>query len=141
MTFVIPFAVSGLVIVLLLATKALEQNRRKHYFLTRLISRGDTYVREVYHRVVNSYFEFKEWFMVFFKKQLPLRSRNVLNKFTFYLKEKREVYLQGMRDSRLIKKREGISEFLKNVSNTERGNGEINETYEDHSQNEEKRLE
>ena len=40
-----------------------------------------------------------------------------------------------MRDSRLIKRSDGISEFFKNMSEIEKGNGEIHKDLDDSSQN------
>ena len=45
-----------------------------------------------------------------------------------------------MRDSKLLKKSDGISEFFKNMSNIEKGNGEIHDNYDDGSQNVEEEV-
>jgi len=58
---------------------------------------------------------------------------------TSFLKERREQYVNIMRDSRLLKKSDGISEFFKNMSDVEKGNGEIHDTFESGSQNTEEK--
>ncbi|MDZ4205676.1 MAG: hypothetical protein U1C12_00450, partial [Patescibacteria group bacterium] len=73
--------------------------------------------------------------LFFFKKQIPIHSRNSLNKLLTFLKKKKEQYVVSMRDSRLLKKSDGISEFFKNMSDIEKGNGEIHDVYEDASPN------
>ena len=65
-----------------------------------------------------------------------MHSKNSSNKLLSYLAEKKEKYINNMRDSRLLKKSDGISEFFKNMSSIEKGNGEIHDTYEDGSQEE-----
>jgi len=89
---------------------------------------------------VHLYFEGKERSSFLIKRQIPLHSKNFSNKLTVYLREKRIRYFNNMRDSRLLKKSDGISEFFKNMSNLEKGNGEINDVYYDGSQNSKKEL-
>ena len=69
-----------------------------------------------------------------------MHSRNSLNKTISFLKEKKDRYTDNMRDSRLLKKSDGISEFFKNMSGIEKGNGVIHDVYEEDSQNKEKEL-
>lgn len=116
------FAVSGLAILLLVV---------RPFFISNAISKGDKHTREFYHRVVHFYSESKEQLLFLLNKQVPIRSRNSLNKLLIFLKKKREQYFVSMRDSRLLKKSDGISEFFKNMSSIEKGNGEINDVYED----------
>lgn len=135
MTVVFIFIISGLSIVALIVAKRLEEKRKKPFFISTAISKGDIYIRELYHRTIRFYSEGKEKTSFFFKKQIPIHSKNSLNKLISFLKEKREQYVGNMRDSRLLKKPDGISEFLKNMSSVEKGNGEINDIYEDASPN------
>ena len=131
MTPIAIFAISGLAIVVLLS---------RPVFISNIISKGDIHIRKIYHQSVHSYSESKEKAKFFFEKQLPMHSRNFLNKLIAFLQEKREHYIGNMRDSRLLKKPDGISEFFKNMSEAERGNGEINETFENGSQNDEEKV-
>lgn len=123
------FAVSGFAIALLIVAKAIEERRRKPLIVLNIVSRGDAYIRERYHAVVHLYCDAKEKIVFFFQKQIPLRLRNIFNKLISYLKEKQGQYTANMRDSRLLKRSDGISEFYRNLSNVEKGNGEINDTY------------
>lgn len=134
------FTISGLSIIMLLTAKKLEEKRQKPFFISNAISRGDIYIREFYHRAVRFYSEGKEKASFFFKRQIPIHSKNSLNKLLSLLREKRGQYIGNMRDSRLLKKSDGISEFFKNMSNVEKGNGEINDVYEDNSQGDKKGL-
>ena len=140
MTLIAIFAVSGLVILTLLVTKSLERKRKKSFFILAAVSRGDIRIRELYHRAVRLYSEGKEKILFFFKKQIPIHSKNFLNKLLSFLREKRAQYIDNMRNSRLLKKSDGISEFFKNMSDVEKGNGEINDVYEDGSQGDKKEL-
>ena len=46
------------------------------------------------------------------------------------VREQQGIYLGSMRDSRLLKKSDGISEFFRTMSTVEKGAGEIDEGYE-----------
>jgi len=140
MTLIVIFIISGLAIILLITVKGLEAKRRKLFFITRAISKGDIYTREIYHKVVRLYYEGKEGVIFFFKKRIPIHTRNTLNKIIFFLEEKRRKYADNMRDSKLLKKQDGMSEFFKNMSDVEKGNGEIHDVYEQGSQNTEEKV-
>ena len=140
MTSVIIFTTSGLAIMLLLVAKQIGEKRKKPFFISNLISKGDIHTRALYHRMVHLYSEGKEKALFLFKRQIPIHSRNFLNKSVSFLRNKREQYVGNMRDSRLLKKSDGISEFFKNMSEIEKGNGEINDVYEDGSQDEIKEV-
>lgn len=135
------FTISGLAIVLLTTAKGLAEKRQKSFFILEAISKGDTHIRGFYRRAVHLYSEGKEQARFFFKRQIPIHSKNSFNKLISFLKEKRGQYIGNMRNSRLLKKSDGISEFFKNMSDVEKGNGEINDVYEDNSQNDKKELE
>ena len=133
------FSVSGLAIILLLAIKKLGEGRRKQFFILKAISKGDRHVKEVYHKIVSLYTHDKERFMLFLKKRIPLHSKNSLNKSLSFLRNKKDRYLERLRDSKLIGKSDGISEFFRNMSDIEKGNGEIHDHIHNGSQ-EEKEL-
>jgi hypothetical protein len=134
------FTISGLAIVILIVTKGLGEKRKKPFFVMRAISMADVHIRRLYHLVVHFYSEGKEEALLFFKKRVGMYSRNSFNKILSFLREKREYYMGNIRDPKLLKKPEGISEFIKNMSNIEKGNGEINEVYEDGSQEDKKEV-
>ena len=140
MTLIAIFAVSGLAILTLLVTKSLERKRKRPFFILAAISRSDIHIRGLYHKAVHFYSEGKEKISFFFKKQIPIHSKNFLNKLLSFLREKRAQYIDNMRNSKLLKKSDGISEFFKNMSDVEKGNGEINDVYEDGSQGDKKEL-
>lgn len=129
------FAVSGFSIILLLVSKRLEEKRKKTFFISNIISKGDTHIRELYQKVVRLYSEGKETISFFYKKRVPIHSKNSLNKLLIFLRKRREQYIVSMRDSKLLKKPDGISEFFKNMSEIEKGNGEIHDVYDDASPN------
>lgn len=140
MTSFVFFAVSGVAIVSLISAKNLEHKKKKKLLILELISMGDTRIRELYHRLVGSYSDNKERVSFLFKRKIPMRSKYSLNKLTSFLAEKKRVYLNHMRNSKFLKKSDGMSEFFKNISNVEKGNGEINEVLEDDSQNGKKEV-
>ncbi len=135
------FTISGLSIALLIVAKKVEEKRKKPLFVSNVISKGDIHIRKLYHTVVHLYSEGREKTFFFFKKQIRMHSKNSLNKVTSFLEEKRGQYINNMRDSRLLKKPDGISEFFKNMSDVEKGNGVIHDVYENGSQDEKKELE
>lgn len=138
MASVVIFGVSGLAIVLLIATKRLELKNKQDFFILDIISKGNIYIRELYHRVIYFYSEGKERTLFFAHKQVPVYCRKCFNKLLAFIEKKRKQYVVSMRDSRLLKKPDGISEFFKNMSNIEKGNGEIHDVYEDNSQDDKK---
>lgn len=55
------------------------------------------------------------------KKQLPLHTRNFMNKSEAVIKEKSQKYLGDIRNTKLLRpKNEGISEFFKTMSEMEK---------------------
>ncbi|PIP55851.1 MAG: hypothetical protein CO183_00070 [Candidatus Zambryskibacteria bacterium CG_4_9_14_3_um_filter_42_9] len=140
MTSITIFTISGLAIFILVAIKSLEEKRKQNFFAMGLISKWDKQTRRFYQRIIHLYSDGKERTALFFKRQIPMHSRNLFNKLVYFLKGQREFYFGNIRDSRLLKKPDGISEFFKNMSKVEKGNGEINDTYRDSFQNEEKRI-
>lgn len=140
MTSVIIFNISGLAIILLIVAKIVGEKRRKPFFISNIISKGDIHIRGLYHKVVHLYSEGKEKVSFLTMKRIPMRLRSFLNKLLSFLKEKKAQYTSDMRDSRLLKKSDGISEFFKNMSSAEKGNGEINDVYEDNSQEDKKEV-
>lgn len=130
MTLTIIFAISGTAILVLLLAKRLEIESGRSVFLFNAISRSDVHVREISHRLAHKYVEGKEKLNFFFKKQLSLKTRSFINRSRVQVQEKIREYIGDIRNSRLLRKNEGISEFLKNMSEVEKGNGQIDETFE-----------
>jgi len=135
MAYIAIFAFSGTMVLLLPVAKHLGQGRENPFIIFRLISRGETHAREIYHTTIHLYTEWKERLTLLFKKKIYLYSRNILNKLSTFVEEKRLEYLNNMRDSKLLKRQDGISEFYKNMSSVEKGNGEIYEDFEFSSKN------
>lgn len=128
------FVISGLFIIALIATKKWEERRDGSFFILRAISRGDTHIRELHHSTAHLYANGKEKLIFFCNRQIPIHSKNLFNKLNSFLGEKRDQFANNMRDSRLLKKSDGISEFFKNISDVEKGNGQIHDIYEEGSQ-------
>lgn len=135
MTLVIIFIVSGLILITLIVSKKIGEKRKRPLFISILISRSDTLIRDLYHKVVHFYTDSKERFLFLCKRQIPIHSKNYFNKSLAFLKEKRGQYIQNMRDTKFLRKSDGISEFFKSISSVEKGGGEIHDVYEDGSQN------
>jgi len=125
MFLTIVFLLSGVALVILIGAKYLEEKRGRKIFILNLISKGDLHVRDLSHKTAHEYANWREWAEFFIKKQLPMHSRSLLNKSHALAQEKSAKYLELIRDSKLLKKSDGISEFFKNVSSVEKGNGEI----------------
>lgn len=140
MIFIIFFIVSGLVIVLFLAIKNFEKKSKKKFFILHAISKRDIYIRKYYHRIIHFYSSGKEKVSFSFKRQIPMHSKNSFNKIVSFLKEQKERHVNNIRDSKLLKRPDGISEFFKNMSEIEKGNGEMNDVYEDSSQEDKKEV-
>jgi hypothetical protein len=132
MTLQIIFIVSGIMIILLIGSKVWEEKNRKSFFLLRAISKGDEHMRDFYIKSAHHYADYKEKGDFFISKQLPLHTKNFLNKSAIFLQEKSAKYLGDMRNTRILSKHEGISEFLKDISEKEKS-GEINEEMMDSS--------
>lgn len=123
------FTLSGVAIVTLTIAKRIEEKRKKDFFILNAISRGDIHLRKLHHKILNYYSEGKEKLFFLAKKQVPMRAKSLLNRSVTLLKETAEKHIGNARNSRLLKKSDGISEFFKNISSVEKGIGEINESY------------
>ena len=134
------FAFSGLSIILLLVAKRLEEKQKRIFFISNAISKGDTRIRGLYLKIVRLYSEGKEKISFFCKKQIPIHSKNSLNKLLIFIRKRREQYVVSMRDAKLLKKSDGISEFFKNMSEIEKGNGEIHDSIERDFQDDKKEV-
>ncbi|KKU49836.1 MAG: hypothetical protein UY47_C0005G0029 [Parcubacteria group bacterium GW2011_GWB1_49_7] len=121
------FFISGLVLVILMLTKRMEERRKSNIFLLKWISRGEERSRELHHEAVRLYSLGKERAHFFVMKQLPRYSKSSVNKTLARFEENMQKHLERLRDSHLLKKQDGISEFFKSMSEVEKGNGEINE--------------
>lgn len=122
------FILAGIVLTTLLLAKRIEEKRKKNVFLLRVISRGDVKVRELHNEAVRIYSTTKEKTAFLISRQIPRYSKSSLNKVLTKFEENMQVYLERLRDSKIIKKKdEGISEFFKSMSEVEKGGGEIND--------------
>lgn len=125
MFLTIVFLISGVALTILIGAKYLDERRNKTFLILELISKGDLHVRDFSHKAAHNYAEFRERAEFFIKKQLPLHSRSMINKSHSLVQEKSAKYLELIRDSKLLKKSDGISEFFKTIGDVEKGNGEI----------------
>jgi hypothetical protein len=121
------FILSGACLITLLIAKRIEEKRKVKPLILRLICRGDEVLRDVHHVAIHWYSLIRVNGEFFFKKQVPMKSRSSLNKFLALIQEKTENYFESLRDSRLLKKPDGISDFFKTMSSVEKGKGEIYE--------------
>lgn len=128
------FILSGVGIVTLTVAKRLEEKKRHQTLVLRAVSRGDERMREIHHKALHHYSHSKDRFAFWFKKQLPLKLRSFWNRFQVYIGQKSVEYLGDVRNSRLLKKSDGISEFFKNISEIEKGAGEINESLQSNNE-------
>ncbi len=121
------FIFSGVTLVALLLAKRVENRSGRRSFLLRAISKGDRQIRELFHRVLDFYSLGRERSLFIIQKQLPLKAKRELGKAQTYIQEKIEGQFGNVRNARLIKRQEGISEFFKNISEIEKGGGELHE--------------
>lgn len=116
--------------VVLTIAKRVEEKHKKTFFVFKAISLGDERLREIHHQSLHFYSKGKEKAAFWLKKQLPLKLRSLWNRALVLGKESTKKLVGDLRDSRLLKKKsDGMSEFFKNISDIEKGNGEINEVY------------
>src|SRR5690606_463017 len=128
-TATIIFAVSGIAILFLFAAKGFEMRRRKPSMFLHIAKRADTKTGALYFKLLHFYSDSKEKTHLFLNRQAPMKIKSAMVKFGTFLKERREEYLMKMRDARILKKNSGISEFYKNLSNIDKGNGKIEDGF------------
>ncbi len=125
------FIFSGAAIATLTLAKRREEKRKQPVLILRAISRGDERVRGYHHWALDWYTLGKDQAGFWFKKQLTLKAKSLWNRFISWNKGMVSQYMGDMRDARLLKRSEGISEFFKSISEVEKGLGEINETLDE----------
>ena len=111
------FGISGLSILVLLTAKLIEEKRRKQIFVLGIISMGNESVRRYSRFITHKYSEFKTRLDLTLTKRLPNQFKVLSNRAGNFLKEYVEYYTEKARNSRLLKRNGGISEFFKNISN------------------------
>lgn len=121
------FILSGVVIAALIVAKMIELRGNKPLFVLRAVSLGDERARDMYHKGLKLYSDGKVKLVFFVKRELPVRAKIYFNKGLAWLEEQLEEQLGDVRNSRLLNRREGISEFFKNISEIEKGAGELHE--------------
>jgi len=120
MALTIIFLLSGLSIATLVLVKIQALKTKRAPLLLDFISSGDHHVREIYQNMTHRYSDLKEKGNVLITKQLPMHTKNLLNKTENLVKEKSEKYIGNIRNTRLLNNRKkGISEFFKNLSDKE----------------------
>lgn len=123
----ITFILSGTIIAILLVAKRVEEKKNKSVLILNLISKGDEHARTVHHDVLRYYSLGKEKVTFLVSKQLPRYSRSSINKVMARVEERLDKHFHNIRDSRLLKKSESISDFFKTMSEVEKGEGELHE--------------
>lgn len=129
MALVLIFVLSGAGIITLTLAKRFQEKKKKNVFILRAISRGNERVHDYHHRAINTYSVGKERMDFWVRKQLPLRTKNIWYKMVAYIQERGNEYIGEMRNVKLLKRTDGLSEFFKNISEIEKGTGEINDSY------------
>ncbi len=122
------FVSSGAILATLAVAKRIEEKKKRTPLVLKAVSKGDERVREMHQELLHQYSRVKDKSAFWMKKQLPMKTRSLVNKLQAYAKERSEEYLGDVRGSRLLKKPDGISEFFKSISDIEKGGGEINES-------------
>ncbi len=126
----ITFVISGLIIVALVGAKMIEDSKKRKPLFLKLVSLGDERVRNATLDFAHKYSEWKERGHIYLTNQLPLRSKNLLNKVTALLKERLQRHVGDIRGSKFLKKKDGLSEYFKNISEKQ-GEGRIDEVLEE----------
>lgn len=136
MLTLITFIASGVLIIILIIAKVWEEKNRKSFFVLRGISKGDAQIRELSQNAAHIYADWREKIRFIVKRQLPLHTKNTLNKTITLVGEKSKQYIGDIKEGRMFgKKSEGISEFLKDISEMEKENGAVENEEGEGSQN------
>lgn len=109
----------------MIAAKVLENRTKKPVFLLKLISKGNERALHLYREVLHFYENGKDKGAFFVEKRLPLHLKSYLNKGLTLTQEQLEKVRGDIRNRKLIKKPEDISEFFKTISEVKKGDGEI----------------
>ncbi len=117
----ITFAISGVMLTVLTLAKLWEMRRKKPMLVLALISRGDERVRHLSHDLTHSYTEWRAKVEFFLNKQLPLHTKNFIQKTNSIVKDKVVEYTGDIRGSKLLRKSEGLSEFFQSLAEKEEG--------------------
>ena len=129
MTIIAIFTISGVAIAVLILSKKYELRFKKSTLVLRLVSKGDERLKELNHRLAEHYLKARDGVERFIKKTVRMRVKLNLNKATGFVKERMDEYSESLRDAKLLKKSDGLSEFFKNIKEVEKGQGEINEVH------------
>jgi hypothetical protein len=129
------FILSGVVVLALTLAKRMGERKKLAAILLKVVATGDEQVRKIHHEALHFYSEGKDKYSFWLKKQLPLKLKSLSNRALSLIRERLQERFGDVRNSRLLKRSDGISEFFKNISEVEKGGGEINETLTDEIQN------
>ncbi|HRH25742.1 MAG TPA: hypothetical protein PLD99_02175, partial [Parcubacteria group bacterium] len=110
------FIISLLGIVTLIISKILEEKSKGKPLFLRLVSLGDERVRNATVEFAHMYSDWRERGHFFLNNQLPLHTKNLMNKFSLMIKDKFEKHVGDIRGSKFLKKSDGLSEYLKSIS-------------------------
>lgn len=134
------FVISLLGILTLVVSKMLEEKSKKRPIFLRLVSLGDERVRNATIEFAHLYSEWKERGKFFLENQLPLHSKNLMNKAATLVKDKFEKHVGDIRGSKFLKKSDGLSEYFKSISEKD-NEGRIDDEVSESSQEERSRVE
>jgi hypothetical protein len=120
------FGISGVALVVIFFSKLWELKRHKPVPILSLISLGDERVHKISNELSHTYTAWREKAEFFVNKQLPLYTKNYIQKTNTLIKDKVMKYTGDIRGSKLLKKREGISEYFQSLA--EKREGRIDST-------------
>jgi len=106
------FYVSLACIAFLLFTKMREQKTKKQPFLLRIITLGDERIQIFSQKSAHWYADRKDDAIYFFEKQLPIRSKRLWAKTQATAIEKWGILMNDLREMKILKRSEGLSEFF-----------------------------
>ena len=125
------FAISGAALVTITISKRIEEKKKRTVLILRAISQGDERLRELRYKALQAYSLGKERLYFVATKQAPLKAKSFWNRFAAYMREVGKRYAGDIRNSKLLRRSDGISEFFKSISEIEKGNGEIDKPFEE----------
>jgi hypothetical protein len=113
------FVISLLGIAVLIFSKMIEEKSKSKPLFLRLVSLGDERVRNATVGFAHMYSDWRERGHLYLTNQLPLQTKNLMNKASLMIKEKLEKHVGDIRGSKFLKKSDGLSEYLKSISEKE----------------------
>src|ERR1035437_8020225 len=82
------FILSGVAIVVIVSAKWWELRKHESVWVLRMISKGDESFKILSHNATHLYSVYREKLEFLIKKQVPLHSKNIVNKTSSLVKQK-----------------------------------------------------